>query len=714
MTEKTYNPSDYGRKEENLVKLFISQKDDAKLYFENIIKPRLDRSYKLYIADNSDRSKEIKKWQANVSVPYAQAVVETLKPRILDARPEFNVQGRNEDDQKKASRLQSLSDYTWEVSEAEKTAELVVSSSLIYGTSYMQVSWKKDVRTLEFLKTKDIDSKKKFDWVKEKRTFYDAPYLEWVDNYSLWYDWHNVEADSKQYWFKRLLLTETEIKRKYPMADKKRLTKAFNCTGDLTDYASIRNEVKFSHEKITKGADYGQSGSGLAGGADIYKSSENKMHEVFEWLRPFDDKFAIIVNDVPILKGGDMPNPYDFKESFFIEVPYLKIPGEFEGYGIPLILENPQIMLNMVKNQRLDAMTLNIHKMWIVNPLANINKEELIARPFGIVYSTDPGGAREVQMSDIKPSAYREEELLKSDMRYSSGVDDASMGAGGGASSATEVRHLRESTLERVRLFVNHLGYAYSRVMRYWISMYKQFYTEKMIIRITGDNGENVFPIIEKDDLMGEFDFRATVLPAIAGQNDVKKKQDMDLFQLLITLPFIDPEKLVSKMLHDWSWNLESLKKGGEQQAQAVDGQQLPGQGEPQPQGDSGQPQPPQGDGQPQGELIPSGQGSGITSGQIPENVAKQVLAMLSGGGEGASYGGGQSPFSELSSPVNLLKNKTVPPTPKAIQPTTNPRGMNRGGKGGGKVNAVNTNIPLKQTSSVESNLVNRALSIQR
>ena len=157
LKDKIYNPSDYGKKEEELYKLFLSQKEDAKLYFESIIKPRLDRSYKIYIADNTDRAKEIKSWQANVSVPYAHAVVETLKPRILDARPEFTIQGRNEDDQAKASRLQSLSDYTWEIAEADKTAELVVSSSLICGMGYIQVSWKKDVRNLEFLTTKNLE-----------------------------------------------------------------------------------------------------------------------------------------------------------------------------------------------------------------------------------------------------------------------------------------------------------------------------------------------------------------------------------------------------------------------------------------------------------------------------------------------------------------------------------------------------------------------------
>jgi len=50
-------------------------------------------------------------------------------------------------------------------------------------------------------------------------------------------------------------------------------------------------------------------------------------------------------------------------------------------------------------------------------------------------------------------------------------------------------------------------------------------------------------------------------LPSIAGQNDIKKKQDMDLFQLLIQLPFVDPKKLTSKILTDWSWSVDTISK---------------------------------------------------------------------------------------------------------------------------------------------------------
>lgn len=701
-----YVAQDYGEEEQQMYNLFILQHSDAREYFLNVIKPRLDRSYKLYIAYTGDRQKEIKKWQSNIFVPYIHAAVETLMPRVLDARPEFIARGRSQNDQNKTPKQQQLMDFYWERAGMDKTNEDLVRSSLVFGTGYMQVSWKKDVRKLKFLKTKDIRSKK-LQWEEKEKVFYDAPYAEWVDNYNLMYDWHNSARESKQFWIKRLVLTEAEIRRRYPMADKKRLLQAFATGGgDLQDYAAIRQDVKITSSKITK------QGSAVLN--TVYTGSHGKytntntrmlrMFEVFEWWRPFEDTYSVHVGGgkVPILKGGFIPIPYDFKEAPFIEVPYLRLPGEYEGYGLPIILENPQIMLNLIKNQRLDAATLSIHKMWIVNPLANINKDELVTRPFGIIYSIDPNGVREVQFSDIKPSAYKEEELLKSDLRYSSGVDDFSMGVGGSAGSATEVRHLRESTLERVRLFVNHLGEGYSVLMRYWMDMQRQFMTDKMQIRITGEDGNIEFPIIEKDDLMGFFDYKAAVLPSIAGQQDVKKKQDMDLFQLLINMPFVDPKKLVGKILEDFNWTLDSVSAEEAPPQPGMDpsmdpamaammGGMPPAGGPPTPGGQS-----------PTAAMA----AMGPTTGAIDSSALGAAMGLLRGGAQAQPPSG----FAQAASPIDLLAAGGRPPTVAGIQGkgTTNPRGLNMGGK-------VNTNIPTKGlNANPGAHIAQQASNIQR
>lgn len=701
----TYRPSNFN--EEDMVRKFHMQKDDARRYFLQVRKPQLDRAYKLYMADNSDRAEQIKDWQSNVFVPYIHSVVETMMPRVIDARPEFSVKGRSKEDQTKASVLQDLLNYNWEIGETDDTFEELVRSTLIHGTGFLQTYWRKDEEKKKYLKTQDINSED-YDWEERTETTFDAPYVDWVDNYSLWYDWHNTKRDNKQYWFKRQVLTGQEIKRRYNMATDERLGMALaSNSGDLTDYAAVRNEVKRSHEDVYKGAsskgshhtynEYQNRNFREIGiGKSIYQSQTDpdlQMHEVFEWWRPKEDQYAVFVNDVPILKGGSIPNPYDHKETPFIEVPYLRPPNEFEGVGIPLILENPQLMLNMIKNQRLDAVTLNIHKMWIVNPMANIDKSDLVTRPFGIIYSQDPGGVQPVEFSGVDQSAYQEEEMLKSDMRYASGVDDFSMGGGGqGSVSATEVRHLRESTLERVRLFVNHLGSGLADVMRHWIDMYRQFGEKEFKIRVAGEDGKDEFPVVSQDDLEGEYDFEAEVIPSIAGRNDMKKKQSMDLFQLLVNMPFIDPKKLTSKVLSHWDWNLNSLTKDQKRPGAAAGpgGQAGPGG------------MPPEIMAMMQGQSPEAGSGSKKGGTPSMEQMNQEIQKMMQGGGE-------QSAFAGASTPTDLLEAGAPPTAPDTTQEgagggaggpgpneTTNQRGHNRNGE-------IDTSIKKKDNSNPES-----------
>jgi hypothetical protein len=236
-----------------------------------------------------------------------------------------------------------------------------------------------------------------------------------------------------------------------------------------------------------------------------------------------------------------------------------------------------------------------------------------------------------------------------------------------------------------------------------------------MIIRIVGDDGKEEFPLIEKDDLQGKFDYKASVLPSIAGQQDIKKKQDMDLFQLLINLPFVDPQKLTQKILVDWNWSLDSVAKGEDQTQQAQPGAVGP-DGQPMV-GPDGQPvqAPPEaaGPAMPPG-LPPMGPMSGGTQ-NIPPGVAKNALAMLQGGGQGGPLP--RSSFAQANVPINLLNMGSLPPTAPGIPipsnkrvqlPTTNLRGHNRGGK-------VNTNTSIHEiNSNPESALMNRASSLQR
>ena len=308
-----YQPSDWGDVDVELRRLFWLELQDARQYFLTVTKPRMDRAYKMYIGSNQDRARTIQKWQSNVSLSYSQAAIETLVPRIVDARPDFTVRGRSQDDELKAEKQQQLMDFLWEVAKMDTISEDFIRACLIYGTSYLQVSWKKDVRKLKFLDTKDIASKK-YTWTEKEKVFYDFPFAEYVGPESLWYDWHNSARSSKQYWFKRLVLTEGDIRRRYPMADEERLQMAFHSPGgDLIDYAAIRPQTRTVNLYTTKESAANQiSASGTVYGTDKYFSTLATQVKMFEVFYLEHKRFVQSFTNVKICRHTNIERDQDF------------------------------------------------------------------------------------------------------------------------------------------------------------------------------------------------------------------------------------------------------------------------------------------------------------------------------------------------------------------------------------------------------------------
>ena len=56
------------------------------------------------------------------------------------------------------------------------------------------------------------------------------------------------------------------------------------------------------------------------------------------------------------------------------------------------------------------------------------------------------------------------------------------------------------------------------------MDMSRQFFTKDMVIRIIGDDGKELFPLIEKNDLEGNFDYSATVYLRLPGKMTLKEE----------------------------------------------------------------------------------------------------------------------------------------------------------------------------------------------
>lgn len=538
---------------------WVKVREDFYTYY----KPRMDRSYKLYRSYTGDRQKKIKTWQSNVFIPYLFSVVETLLPRIIGAKPDFSVIPREKGDIKRANVAQQLIDYIWEEAQVDYKTIPLAKSALIYGLGIGKTRWSKIEQQSYILdqvltdngQTSETDAAER-KYKPETKILYDNPQFDDVDVYDFFpsRDGSDINGPkSIRFGYQRNLLTLPQLKETYPGAKNLKFVKpglsansAQFGSGDARDFKLVRKEVMYNRDKIYETPE---------GVSYIEGELARELIEVIERWEP--TRYIVRANGVPII---NIPNPYSHGQLPYIKVDFVPLPDEFYPLGMADMIGSMNLMLNTIKNQRIDNVTMSIHKMWIVDPMSNINNKDLITKPFGIIYSNNPHGVKPVEFSDIKQSSYLEEDRLKEDMRNATGVDDYSRGASAMANSATEASYLRESTLERVKLFLRSLEKGYSDIMRQWFSMIKDFYPEEKILRIVNDDGSIEFPLVKKDDFMGVYDFKSSINSTTYASQELKKKQDMDLVQVLSKFgDVVKMPQVLEKLIADFGWDPDTL-----------------------------------------------------------------------------------------------------------------------------------------------------------
>jgi hypothetical protein len=108
-------------------------------------------------------------------------------------------------------------------------------------------------------------------------------------------------------------------------------------------------------------------------------------------------------------------------------------PEAFRVYsdGLPEMMKGLQAEINAIRNQRRDNVSLCLNKSWLVRRGAGMQLSSLINARSGAVHLGDQIGEdaiREVPMTDVTASSYREEEMAHNDLEEISGQSQNTMG----------------------------------------------------------------------------------------------------------------------------------------------------------------------------------------------------------------------------------------------------------------------------------------------
>ena len=533
---------------------------------------RFRRYYELYRNYISEADK--RPHGANLFIPYTFEAVETIAPRLVTAifnnRPYMTAVPLSNTAYEKARNMEYLLDY-----QSEKYLDhvlfftMVFKNTLMYGTSIVKTTWKfteKTIKVNTYEPDPRLSSLKKRDVQEQKITTYNAPFMEIVPLENFYFDPSASDLEDARYVIHRYYEDLDIIKEKV----KDGIYKAKEAEIDKLS----EDAYQYAENSFTSS----QRVDGVTGG----NSKPEGMVEVIEFWG--DDCVIKIAGDIIL----DMDyNPFYHGERPFVRFLDYPVANEFYGIGEVEVIESLQEELNTTRSQRLDNVTMVINNMWKVVRNSNIDPNQLISRPNGIVEVEDPNDLTPLTVPDVTEAGYKEEQIIKDDIDRTTGVNDYTRGGNPARrETATTASLLSESANERFKLKIRLLEKtSFKQVGYHLVALNQQFITEDVEVRIFDKSKpmeqnytDPTTVKLSPEDIAGQFDLipcGSTTEPL--ANKELRQTQITQLYNTMGQSPYINQPEFLTAILE--AFDFKNVDKLILQQPPMPEGQPPMGEG---------------------------------------------------------------------------------------------------------------------------------------
>lgn len=147
--------------------------------------------------------------------------------------------------------------------------------------------------------------------------------------------------------------------------------------------------------------------------------------EILHYYNRQLDAYWVVANNIVIHYG---PLPTKHKELPFSVRYYYRVPGRFWGMGIPKIIHMLTEERTSIRNLNMDRQNLQINKMFLHNNMFDIDEEDLVSRPHGLI-SVDTNGLplnqaiQPIEYGDVPASYFKTDEIMLQDIGRALGID---------------------------------------------------------------------------------------------------------------------------------------------------------------------------------------------------------------------------------------------------------------------------------------------------
>jgi hypothetical protein len=524
-----------GMTDQRKVEMIVELKQSA----QNARRDRISKFQKYYKMFNGILDyDESYPWRSKIFMKEVYKVIDTIHPIFMDMifmkGEAFRVKGVDSPiNTKQASILSALIAFYIEKMDAYDTIDDFVTELLITGTAFAKMYWEvktikreeeveSEVPRIANLFGKELQLGNMIETNREIVTRYvkDNPTIEHISYKDIFFS--TKAKNFKNTWIiHRTWKTLDQLKnknKKYKevtgenfyknLGQLELLSTGVDCKdGDPED--SITRDEK-SELGINNHAGLAEVEDPQPVSEDLKMNNEGEI-EILEYWNKDGSEVSVVAGGMVLIK--DEMNPFEHKSKPFIYSNYKRRPQEIWGIGICELAEDGQDLLNTSVNQSIDSNTLVNNLMVAVSADANIDQDQLKARPGGYVeIDVDPGEAISSKFQQLKFSkvdASSEIALAMNEIREVTGASKLMQGTyeSGAVRNTSQARLMMTASNKK---FMGKVLTFESMFLKPFIRMFyaliMQYMTRDQVVRILGDKGAE-YVKVQPTDICLDLDF---------------------------------------------------------------------------------------------------------------------------------------------------------------------------------------------------------------
>lgn len=497
------------------------------------------RSYRSWSIDSTGADKNYD-GMADLKVPQLRKEVETMSRRIYKGLlPEDYLKGEPAEgigsQELVLTNTQVVRHYLDNIIQVKKIFMPWIKQNVLLGSSPIRSFWHKKENDMFYRKRVGYADKNgviryRSNQVKERVILYNGPKLRTEDLFKTWVypsTATNAEDIEMTFW-------ETTVKR----SDLE--WKSEN--GMCAHFAEIKEMgtdlVHEEEESLERLAQFGDTGERAA----LQGNNFFKLLEVWcDLVLPGDNLPSPCV--VEIINGSFCTriqrNPYWHQQAPFDWARFIiPPPGEFYGRGLPEAAMSLQHQLDDTMNQTMDAATLALNNITIINPAYAPNDESFEIEP-GAKWWADPNAVKQFQFPDLSDTGYKAANIIKSWIsELSDNQPQLPDPIAGKARSTGQAQLAVNEWQTDLFTFIDFLSIEALNPLAMKIhSLIQQNISDDDVIRIAGRYaGTWMEKLVEPHDIVGRYKFKW--IGALQIENQAMKTQQlMNLLNIWRNLP---------------------------------------------------------------------------------------------------------------------------------------------------------------------------------